>query len=113
MRASSVKTKQISYCAPDDLTPAPGNARRHTRVQVRAIAKSIEAFGFNAPISVDEDHRILAGHGRWEASKLLGLERIPIFQLSNLTEAQAKAYALADNKLSDRSSWNDEALAAQ
>jgi hypothetical protein len=72
-----------------------------------AIARSIETFGFNAPILVDSKNRVVAGHGRLEAAKRLGLERVPVIRLEHLTEAQAKAYMLADNKLSDRSSWDD------
>jgi DNA modification methylase len=96
-----------------DLTPNPRNPRKHSRQQIRDIARSIEAFGFNAPVLIDKDKQIIAGHGRYEAAKLLGLEQIPVVSLEHLSEAQAKAYMLADNKLTDRSSWNDEALALQ
>jgi DNA modification methylase len=95
------------------LRPDPRNPRKHSRVQVRAIARSIEAFGFNAPILVDKRNQIVAGHGRYEAAKLLGLESIPIISLDHLTEAQARAYLLADNKLAERSSWDDASLALQ
>jgi hypothetical protein len=78
---------------------------------VRAIARSIDAFGFNAPILVDKCNQIVAGHGRYEAAQLLGLERIPVISLDHLTEAQARAYLLADNKLAERSSWDDVGLA--
>jgi hypothetical protein len=84
------------------LRPDPRNPRKHSRVQVRAIARSIEAFGFNAPILVDKRNQIVAGHGRYEAAQLLGLESIPIISLDHLTEAQARAYLLADNKLAER-----------
>jgi len=77
---------------------------------VRAIARSIDAFGFNAPILVDKRNQIVAGHGRYEAAQLLGLERIPVISLDHLTEAQARAYLLADNKLAERSSWDDASL---
>jgi len=108
-----VSTKQISYCAITDLSPHPDNARKHTRAQVGAIAKSIEAFEFTAPILIDAKRRILAGHGRWEASKLVGLSHVPVIFLDHLTEAQAKAYMLADNKLTDRSTWDDVKVATQ
>ena len=85
------------------LRPDPRNPRKHSRVQVRAIARSIEAFGFNAPILVDKRNQIVAGHGRYEAAQLLGLESNPIISLDHLTEAQARAYLLADNKLAERS----------
>jgi DNA modification methylase len=105
--------KQISLLGISELVPAPQNARKHSRHQVRAIAKSIEAFGFNAPILIDRNRQIVAGHGRYEAAKLLGLAQVPVVFLDHLTETQAKAYRLADNKLTDRSSWDDAMVAAQ
>ena len=91
----------------------PRNPRKHSRIQVRAIARSIDTFGFNAPILVDKRNQIVAGHGRYEAAQLLGLEKIPIISLDHLTETQARAYLLADNKLAERSSWDDASLALQ
>jgi hypothetical protein len=82
-------------------------------LRLSAIARSIEAFGFNAPILVDKNNKIVAGHGRYEAAKLLGLDKVPIVSLSHLTETQARAYLLADNKLTDRSTWDDNKLAIQ
>jgi DNA modification methylase len=105
--------KQISYLAIGELVPAPHNPRKHSRHQVRAIARSIEAFGFNAPIMIDRNRQIVAGHGRYEAASLLGLAQVPVIFLDHLTETQAKAYRLADNKLTDRSSWDDAKVAAQ
>jgi hypothetical protein len=99
--------------AVSDLTPNPRNPRKHSRAQVQAIAKSIEAFGFTAPILIDKNGQIIAGHGRYEAALLLGLSQVPVIGLEHLSEAKARAYMLADNKLTDRSSWNDEALALQ
>jgi DNA modification methylase len=96
-----------------DLHPLPYNARKHSPAQIRAIAKSIDAFGFNAPVLADGNGNILAGHGRVEAAKLLGMMQVPVVRLHHLTETQAKAYVLADNKLTDRSTWDDEALAVQ
>jgi DNA modification methylase len=113
--ASSVKNgnRQISYLATTALNPDPRNPRLHTREQVRSIAKSIETFGFNAPILVDANRKIVAGHGRHEAAKYLGLTQVPVIFLDHLTETQARAYMLADNKLTDRSSWNDGLVATQ
>jgi DNA modification methylase len=105
--------RQISYLAIADLTPAPHNPRKHGRAQIRAIAQSIEAFGFNAPILIDRGRQIVAGHGRYEAAKLLGLTQVPVIFLDHLTETQAKAYMLADNKLTDRSTWDDAKVAVQ
>ena len=97
----------------DQLEPDASNPRRHRRQQIRSIARSIEAFGFNAPILIDRNRRIVAGHARYEAARLLGCAEVPVVWLEHLTEAQAKAYMLADNKLTDRSSWDDAALAAR
>ncbi len=104
---------KLEYVAVADITPDPRNPRRHDRQQVRAIAKSIEAFGFNAPILVDRTKRIIAGHGRFEAAKLAGHAKVPIISLDHLNEAQARAFMLADNQLTDRSTWDDGALALQ
>jgi DNA modification methylase len=95
----------------ESITPDPLNPRKHSREQVRAIARSIETFGFNAPILVDKAGTIKAGHGRFEAAKFLKLAHVPVVRLEHLSEAQARAYMLADNKLTDRSSWDDGQLA--
>jgi DNA modification methylase len=112
--ATDVATRrQLLFVAIGNLIPDPDNPRKHGRAQISAIAKSIEAFGFNAPVLVDKNNKIVAGHGRYEAAKLLGLDKIPIVSLSHLTPTQAKAYMLADNKLTDRSTWDDNKLAIQ
>jgi DNA modification methylase len=113
VRKSKPPSRQISLLALGELVPCPQNPRRHSRHQVRAIARSIEAFGFNAPILIDGNRKIIAGHGRYEAAKLLGLAQVPVVFLDHLTETEAKAYRLADNKLTDRSSWDDAKVAAQ
>jgi DNA modification methylase len=103
---------QFSLLSTALLKPHPRNPRRHTREQVRAIAHSIEAFGFNAPILVDKDKQIIAGHARFDAAKLLGRTEVPVLCLDHLSPIQANAYMLADNKLTDRSSWDEVTLAA-
>ena len=102
---------ELAFLASTDLKPDPRNPRKHDRGQIRAIARSIEAFGFNAPILINKNNQIIAGHGRFEAAKLSGCTQVPVLCLEHLTEAQARAYMLADNKLTDRSSWDDAALA--
>jgi hypothetical protein len=72
------KARQISLLAIGELVPALDNPRKHPREQVRAIARSITAFGFNAPILIDRNRQIVAGHGRYEAAKLLGLAQVPV-----------------------------------
>jgi DNA modification methylase len=95
----------------NELKPDPRNPRRHKRSQILALARSIEAFGFNAPILVDKNKKIVAGHARYEAAMLCGLTHVPVIYLDHLSEAQAKAYLLADNKLNDRSDWHEPELA--
>jgi len=89
------------------------NPRVHTDKQIRQIARSIEAFGFNVPVLVDANLQLLAGHGRWEAAKALGLAEVPTIQLEHLTESQAKAFGLADNRLTENSVWNVKLLAQE
>jgi DNA modification methylase len=101
----------VTYVSLETLVPDPGNPRKHPREQIDALARSIEAFGFNAPILVDKSNRVIAGHGRLEAAKRLGLAEAPVIRLEHLSEPQAKAYMLADNKLTDRSTWDDRKVA--
>ena len=101
----------ITYLPIGSIVADPANPRQHPRKQIDGIVNSIEAFGFNAPILVDKANRIVAGHGRLEAAKLLRLAEVPVIRLEHLSPSQAKAYMLADNKLTDRSSWNDSQLA--
>jgi ParB/RepB/Spo0J family partition protein len=89
---------QLTFLATTDLNPDPRNPRKHNRAQIQAIARSIEAFGFNAPILINKNNQIIAGHGRFEAAKLSGCTQVPVLCLEHLTEAQARAYMLADNK---------------
>src|SRR5258705_8410172 len=86
--------RQLSFVAIGDLIPDPHNPRKHSRAQISAIARSIEAFGFNAPILVDKNNKIVAGHGRYEAAVLLGNDKVPVILLDHLTPTQAKAYML-------------------
>lgn len=90
-----------------------GNARKHSKKQVRKIAESIKSFGFTAPLLIDEDGAILAGHGRYAAAKLLGLDLVPCITLGHLTREQKRAYVIADNRLSDESVWDYGILAQE
>lgn len=104
------KAKNIELLALDALTPYDKNARLHTRSQIEKIAKSIAAFGFNNPILIDSDQGIIAGHGRLEAAKFLGLESVPVIRLDHLSDKERRAYILADNRLADLSQWDEELL---
>ncbi len=103
----------IEYRRVDKLTPAAKNARTHSRKQLRQIAGSIQAFGFTNPLLIDTEGGIIAGHGRLEAAKQLGLETIPTIRLDHLSEAEKRALALADNKLAMNAGWNPEILAQE
>jgi DNA modification methylase len=104
---------QIEYLSPGALKPARRNARTHSRKQIRQIAASIERFGFTNPVLIDERAVILAGHGRVEAAKLLGMPTVPCMRIGNMSEADKRAYALADNKLALNAGWDDELLAME
>lgn len=94
----------------DELIPYVNNARTHSDEQITQIASSIKEFGFNAPIILDGANGVLAGHGRLLAAKKLGLKEVPCVENKDLTEAQKKAYILADNKIALNSGWNEELL---
>lgn len=91
----------------------PRNARTHPKKQIRQIAKSIQRFGFNNPILIDETGMILAGHGRARAAKDLGFESVPCVRLDHMSEVQKRAYVLADNKLALNSGWDETLLAEE
>src|SRR5574344_368014 len=93
-----------------DLIPYINNSRTHNEEQVKQICASINEFGFTNPLLIDEKDNIIAGHGRLLASKKLNMEEVPCIVLSGLTEAQKKAYIIADNKLALNAGWNDELL---
>jgi len=95
------------------LRPWAKNARTHSRKQVKQIAESIRSFGFTNPILIDSGNTILAGHGRVEAAKLLGMADVPCVRLEHMTPEQKRAYVLADNKLALNAGWDDEILAEE
>ncbi|CAA7615006.1 site-specific DNA-methyltransferase [Magnetospirillum sp. SS-4] len=97
----------------DRLLPYAANARTHSESQVAQLAASIVEFGFNAPILVDDKGVLIAGHGRLLAARHLGLTEVPVIRLDHLTDAQARAYRLADNQLALNAGWDDELLAAE
>lgn len=86
------------------------NARTHSKKQIRQIAESIDRFGFTVPVLVDSDGVILAGHGRVEAAKLLKMKTIPVIAIDHLSDAEKRAYILADNKIALNAGWDQEIL---
>ncbi len=95
------------------LKPHAGNPRTHSPKQVQQIADSIRTFGFVNPILIDADGGVIAGHGRIEGAKLLGIDTVPTIRLADMTEAQKHAYILADNKLAENAGWDNELLAIE
>lgn len=108
-------SNELNYYLADveELIPYARNARTHSSAQITQIAASIKEFGFLAPVVIAEDNTILCGHGRFYAAQKLGLKKIPCVKESHLTEAQKRAYIIADNKLSINAGWDDELLAVE
>src|SRR5438552_2650246 len=101
---------QVDYRPTAQLLPYANNARTHSPEQVEQLAASMRAFGFTNPILIDADGGILAGHGRVLAADLLGLAEVPTITLGELSEAQRRAYIIADNQLALNAGWNRELL---
>jgi DNA modification methylase len=107
------KAPQIEMRSIASLHPYAGNARQHSKAQIRQIAESIKRFGFTNPVLISEDGQILAGHGRVLAAKELGHREVPTVRLSHLTPEERRAYVLADNKLALNAGWDTEVLAVE
>lgn len=105
--------KRIEFWPLDRLKPYARNARTHSEEQIAQIAASILEFGFTQPILVDTKDGILAGHGRLRAAQKLSLAEVPVIVLDHLTEAQKRAYIIADNRLALDAGWDEETLAAE
>jgi DNA modification methylase len=103
----------VVYLEIQQLNPYPRNARTHSKRQIRQIADSIGAFGFTNPVLINRASTIVAGHGRVEAAKLLGMKKVPTICLENLNEDQIRAYILADNKLAENAGWDNAILAIE
>lgn len=102
---------EIIELPPGDIRPDPKNPRLHGKRHVRQLAKSLDAFGFNAPILLDDTNQIIAGHGRHAAALHLGLATVPTICLGHLDAEQRRAYMVADNRLGDLSKWDGKILA--
>ena len=109
--SSNQQRLAITYRRIEELKPDPANPRRHSNKQIRQIANSIKSFGFNAPIAVDRDDKVVSGHGRLLACRLLGWTEVPTLLLDRLSPAQARAFMLADNRLAELADWDDRLLA--
>ena len=104
---------RLEYRRLDELTPYARNARTHSKKQLRQIADSIDRFGFTNPILIDASNTILAGHGRVEAARLLGLAEVPCIRVEHMSAEEKRAYVLADNKLALNAGWDEEILAEE
>jgi ParB-like chromosome segregation protein Spo0J len=96
---------KISYKDPAGLRPRTRNPRTHTAKQIKQIAASIKEFGFNSPILIDGSDGIIAGHGRADAAKLIGMSDVPTVRVDHLSPAQIRAYVIADNRLAENAGW--------
>lgn len=103
----------VEQRAVGDLIPYVNNARTHSDRQVALIAGSIREFGFNNPVLVDGENGIIAGHGRVLAAQKLGLATVPVIELTHLSDAQKRAYILADNRLAEQAGWDRELLSLE
>ena len=110
---SAVGRLEIELRPIDSLKPYARNPRTHSPAQIRQIAQSIRKFGWTVPVLIDQGGRVIAGHARIEAARLLGLDRVPVISLEHLTEAQIRTYIIADNKLAENAGWNQQPLATE
>lgn len=101
---------EIVYKKINELKPYENNSRTHDESQIKQICESIKEYGWTNPVLIDEKGMIIAGHGRVEAGKKLDIKEVPCIVLSGLTEAQKKAYVIADNKMALNAGWNEELL---
>lgn len=101
---------KVVYRNVSELIPYARNARTHSDEQIERIANSIKEFGWTNPILIDGENGIIAGHGRILAARKLGIEKVPTIELSGLTEAQKRAYIIADNRLALDAGWDEDIL---
>lgn len=108
-----IRARALEFMPPTAIRAAPSNARQHSDKQLTQIAASIRRFGFTNPILIDEAAEIIAGHGRFEAARRLGLTRVPVIRIGGLSEAERRALRIADNRIAENSSWDLELLATE
>ena len=104
---------EIEHLATDALVPYARNSRTHSPEQVAQIAASIKEFGFTNPVLIDANNTLIAGHGRVMAAQSIGLATVPAIRLAHLSDAQRRAYVIADNKLALNAGWDMATLARE
>ena len=109
-KSEGIHDLQVTWRSIDELKPAARNARTHSKKQIEQISASIRRFGFNNPILIDADNAIIAGHGRLLAAERLGWKQVPTVRLDHLSDAEKRAYILADNKLAEKAGWDLDLL---
>ncbi|MBN2243851.1 MAG: ParB N-terminal domain-containing protein [Acidobacteria bacterium] len=113
MNKTKATNRQVERRTVDSLIVYERNARTHSEPQIRQIMASLREFGWTNPVLIDEKNNIIAGHARVEAAKRLEMAEVPCITLDGLTEAQKKAYLIADNKLALNAGWDDDLLRAE
>lgn len=104
----TVETRSVS-----SLVPHANNPRTHTKKQIHQIMRSIERFGWTNPILIDAENGVIAGHGRLEAAKQLGMSKVPVLRFDHMSEAEKQVYIIADNKLAENAGWDEALLASE
>lgn len=106
-------TERLERRKISELIPYANNARTHSPAQIELLRRSLREFGFVSPVLIDAAGNVIAGHGRIEAAKAEGIEEAPCVLVEHLSDAQRRAYILADNRLSEAASWNDELVSSE
>jgi uncharacterized protein (UPF0335 family) len=113
VRLETADLPRMEWAPIATVRPNPKNARTHSKKQIRQIAASIRKFRFLNPLIVDDENVILAGHGRLEGARLEGMAQVPIVRFGHLSEAQKRAYVIADNKIAEQAGWDRELLSIE
>jgi ParB-like chromosome segregation protein Spo0J len=111
MSHPALKSFTVEYISPEALIPYENNSRKHSEMQLEKIVSSIKEFGFNNPVLIDDDNGVIAGHGRLDAAKRIGFDKVPCIRLSHLDDAKRRAYVIADNRLTEiGGGWDEDML---
>lgn len=113
IREAAFKDARVEMTRIGSLVDYPGNARTHDDKQIAVIMASLRQFGFVNPVLVDTENIIVAGHGRVEAARRLGIKQVPVLRIGCLTSEQVRAYRLADNRIAELAGWDEKILALE